>query len=161
MKTKFINTLWYIEQWHRKNALCFVGISLNSRSGKSQALDMSYIVAQVMLKFMKKFGRTFAKDMTYRAPEICRNGNESTFRQNIGHSEVHCKQEHQDILYIQNASSSPSMTWQLYSNSIFIIDIYNTLSFGYSHLEVLRGRRWGRLRGWGRAKLYFCINKIY
>ena len=56
------------------------------------------------------FGMTFAKDRTYRAPEICRNGNESTFRQNIGHSEVHCKQEHQDILYIQNASSSTFTT---------------------------------------------------
>jgi hypothetical protein len=44
----------YIEQWHRKNALCFAGISLNSRSGKSQALDMSYIIAQVMLNSMKK-----------------------------------------------------------------------------------------------------------
>ena len=98
-------------------------------------------------KFMKNFGVTFAKDMTYRALEICRDRNESTFRQNIDHSEAHCKQEHQDILYIQNASSSTSMTWQLYSTSIFIIDIYNTLSFGYSHLEVLRGRRWGRLRG--------------
>ena len=31
---------------------------------------------------------TFAKKWTYGAPEICRNGNESTFRQNIGHSDI-------------------------------------------------------------------------
>jgi hypothetical protein len=27
---------------------------------------------------------TFAKKWTYQEPEICRNGNKSTFRQNIG-----------------------------------------------------------------------------
>ena len=32
------------------------------------------------------FGMTFAKKWTNREPEICRNRNESTFRQNIGHS---------------------------------------------------------------------------
>ena len=41
---------------------------------------------QVMPKSMEIFGMTFAKNSTYRAPEICRNGNKSTFRQNIGHS---------------------------------------------------------------------------
>ena len=49
-----------MEQWH-KNGLCSTGMLINSRSGKSQALDMSYFLAQVMLKFMKKIGLTFAK----------------------------------------------------------------------------------------------------
>ena len=35
---------------------------------------------------MKFFGMTIAKKWTNREPEICRNRNESTFRQNIGHS---------------------------------------------------------------------------
>ena len=43
-------------------------------------------LAQVILKSTEIFGMTFAKNWTYRAPEICRHGNESTFRQNIGHS---------------------------------------------------------------------------
>ena len=47
----------------------------------------AYFLAQVMPKFTGNFGMTFAKKWTYRAPEIRRNGNESTFRQNIGHSE--------------------------------------------------------------------------
>ena len=36
-------------------------MSFNSLSGKSKALDISYILAQVMLKFTEKFGITFAK----------------------------------------------------------------------------------------------------
>ena len=47
-----------------------------------------HILAQVMPKFTKNFGMTFAKKWTNREPEICRNGNESTFRQNIGHSDI-------------------------------------------------------------------------
>ena len=43
---------------------------------------MSYFVAQVMSKFTVNFGMTFAKNWTYQEPEICRNGNKSTFRQN-------------------------------------------------------------------------------
>ena len=43
-------------------------------------------LAQVMPKSTENFGMTFAKNWTHRAPEICRNGNESTFRQNIGHT---------------------------------------------------------------------------
>ena len=39
-----------------------------------------------MPKFMENLGMTFAKKSTNREPEICRNGNESTFRQNIGNS---------------------------------------------------------------------------
>ena len=39
-----------------------------------------------MPKFTENFGMTFAKKWTNHEPEICRNGNESTFRQNIGHS---------------------------------------------------------------------------
>ena len=39
-----------------------------------------------MPKFTENSGMTFDKKWTNRAPEICRNGNESTFRQNIGHS---------------------------------------------------------------------------
>src|ERR1043165_3607325 len=50
---------------------------------KYRALDMSYFVAQVMSKFTVNFGMTFAKKWTYREPEICWNGNKSTFRQNI------------------------------------------------------------------------------
>ena len=46
----------------------------------------AYFLAQVMPKFMGNFDMTFAKKWTYRAPKIHRNGNESTFRQNIGHS---------------------------------------------------------------------------
>ena len=38
-------------------------------------------------KHLAKFGMTFAKSRTYRAPEICQNMNESTFWQNKGHSE--------------------------------------------------------------------------
>ena len=37
-------------------------------------------------EFTENFGMTFAKKWTNREPEICRNGNESTLRQNIGHS---------------------------------------------------------------------------
>ena len=37
-------------------------------------------------KFTENFGMTFTKKWTNREPEICRNGNESTFGQNIGHS---------------------------------------------------------------------------
>ena len=37
-------------------------------------------------KHLAKFGMTFAKTRTYRAPEICQNVNELTFSQNIGHS---------------------------------------------------------------------------
>ena len=61
-------------------------ISFHSRRDKSQALDMSNFLAQVMPKFTENFGMTFAKKWTNREPEICRNRNESTFRQNIGHS---------------------------------------------------------------------------
>ena len=43
-------------------------------------------VAQIMPLFTGNFGMTFAKKWTNREPEICRNRNESTFRQNIGHS---------------------------------------------------------------------------
>ena len=39
-----------------------------------------------MPKFMENFGMTFAKKWTNREPEIYGNGNESKFRQNIGHS---------------------------------------------------------------------------
>ena len=58
---------------------------------KFRALDMSYFLVNAMPKSTGNFGMTFAKNRTYRAPEICRNGNESTFRQNIGHSEFPCK----------------------------------------------------------------------
>ena len=44
-------------------------------------------VAQIMPLFTGNFGMTFAKKWTYRAPEIHRNGNESTFQRNIGHSD--------------------------------------------------------------------------
>ena len=47
----------------------------------------AYFLAQVMPKFTGNFGMTFAKKWTYLAPEIHRNGNESTFQQNIGHSD--------------------------------------------------------------------------
>src|SRR3954470_8905110 len=40
-----------------------------------------------MSKFTVNFGMTFAKKWTYREPEICRNRNKSTFRQNIGPSD--------------------------------------------------------------------------
>ena len=46
----------------------------------------AYFLAQVMPKFKGNFGTTFAKKWTYRAPEIHRVGNESTFQRNIGHS---------------------------------------------------------------------------
>ena len=36
-------------------------MSFNSLSGKSKALDISYILAQVMLKFTEKSSMTFAK----------------------------------------------------------------------------------------------------
>src|SRR4051812_43103887 len=39
-----------------------------------------------MPKITEIFGMNFAKNWTYGAPEICRNRNESTFWQNIGHS---------------------------------------------------------------------------
>src|ERR1041385_3226986 len=48
---------------------------------------MSYFVAQVMSKFTVNFGMTFAKKWTYQEPQICQNGNKSTFRQNIGPSD--------------------------------------------------------------------------
>ena len=48
---------------------------------------MSYFVAQVMSKFTVNFGMTFTKKWTYQEPEICRNGNKTTFRQNIGPSD--------------------------------------------------------------------------
>ena len=54
-------------------------MSFHSRRDKSRALDMSNFLAQVMPKFTENFGMTFARKCTYRAPEICRNGNESTF----------------------------------------------------------------------------------
>ena len=53
--------------------------SFHSRRDKPRALDMSNFLAQVMPKFTENFGMTFARKCTYRAPEICRNGNESTF----------------------------------------------------------------------------------
>ena len=49
---------------------------------------MPYFVAQVMPKFTKNFGMTSAKMWTNREPEICRNENESTFRQNIGNYRI-------------------------------------------------------------------------
>ena len=36
-------------------------MSFNSLSSKSKALDIAYILAQAMLKFMGKSGMTFAK----------------------------------------------------------------------------------------------------
>ena len=42
-------------------------------------LDMSNFLAQVMPKFTENFGMTYARKCIYKAPEICRNGNESTF----------------------------------------------------------------------------------
>ena len=54
-------------------------MSFHSRRDKSQALDMSNFLAQVMPKFTENSGMTFARKCTYRAPEICQNGNESTF----------------------------------------------------------------------------------
>jgi hypothetical protein len=54
-------------------------MSFHSRRDKSRALDMSNTLAQVMPKFTENFGMTFARKCTYRAPEICRNENESTF----------------------------------------------------------------------------------
>ena len=54
-------------------------MSFHSRRDKSQALDMSNFLAQVIPKFTENFGMTFARKWIYRAPEICRNGNESTF----------------------------------------------------------------------------------
>ena len=54
----------------------------------------AYFLAQVIPKFTGNFGMTFAKKWTYRVPKIRRNGNESTFRQNIGHSHnFPCKQQ--------------------------------------------------------------------
>jgi len=35
-------------------------------------------------KLTENFGMTFAKNGHAEVPEICRNGKESTFRQNIG-----------------------------------------------------------------------------
>ena len=37
-------------------------------------------------KHLAKFGMTFPRSKTYRAPEIYQNVDESTFWQNIGHS---------------------------------------------------------------------------
>ena len=54
-------------------------MSFHSWSDKSRALDMSNFLAQVMPKFTEYFGMTFARKCTYRAPKICRNGNESKF----------------------------------------------------------------------------------
>ena len=54
-------------------------MSFHSLRDKSQALDMSNFLAQVMPKITENFGMTFARKCTYRASEICRNGNESTF----------------------------------------------------------------------------------
>ena len=51
----------------------------HSHREKSRAHDMSNFLAQVMPKFTEYFGMTYARKCTYRAPEICRNGNESTF----------------------------------------------------------------------------------
>ena len=47
----------------------------------------AYFLAQVMPKFTENSGMTFNKKWTYWALEIHRNGNESTFRRNIGHSD--------------------------------------------------------------------------
>jgi hypothetical protein len=44
-----------------KNGLCSAGMSINSRSGKSRTLDISYFLAQDIQKFTKNFGMTFAK----------------------------------------------------------------------------------------------------
>src|ERR1043165_3527590 len=75
---------------------------------KYRALDMSYFVAQVMSKFTVNFGITFAKKWTYREPKICRNGNKSTFWQNIGPSDpcIWKKEEHNIISF---AFSSPKV----------------------------------------------------
>ena len=43
------------------SGLCFAGVLIHFRSGKSKALDISYILAQIMLKFKENFGMTFAK----------------------------------------------------------------------------------------------------
>ena len=40
-------------------------------------------LAQVMPKSTENVGMTFAKNWTYRAPEIYQNGNESTFRKSF------------------------------------------------------------------------------
>ena len=63
-----------------KKKSMFVGMSFPST-------QYAYYLAQIMPKFTENFGMTFAKKWTYRAPEIHRNGNESTFRCNIGHSD--------------------------------------------------------------------------
>ena len=66
-----------------KKDLCLPECRFSSTPGTRYA----YYLAQIMPKFTENFGMTFAKKWTYRAPEIHRNGNESTFRRNIGHSD--------------------------------------------------------------------------
>ena len=53
--------LLHISSNDLKNGLWFAEMSFNSCSGKSWALDISYFIAQVMLKFTENSGMTFAK----------------------------------------------------------------------------------------------------
>src|SRR3954469_21263743 len=66
-----------------KKKSMFAGMSFPSNSQHSDHAKKK----SIMPKFTENFGMTFAKKWTYRAPEIHRNGNESTFRRNIGHSD--------------------------------------------------------------------------
>src|SRR3954468_3651255 len=58
----------------------------------------------------EKFGMTFpnnAWEHAESAPEICRNGNESTFRQNIGHSRFTYTSNHHKLhIYIKPPQAS-------------------------------------------------------
>jgi hypothetical protein len=67
-----------------------------------------------MPKLMEIFGMTFAKKWTYGAPEICQNGNESTFQQNIGHSDI--------LRHSTNIAKSYNIN-----------DIYHITSMTYEH----------------------------
>ena len=60
-------------------------MSFRSHRDKSQALDMSNFLAQVMPKFTENFGMTFLESAHIEHVKFSRMEMNQHFRQNIGH----------------------------------------------------------------------------
>ena len=63
----------------KKSDLWFAGNVVSFPSRQISSTRYVQLSSQVMPKFTENFSMTFARKCTYRAPEICRNGSESTF----------------------------------------------------------------------------------
>src|SRR3954468_14660238 len=87
----------------------------------------------------KKFGMTFpnnAWEHAESAPEICRNGNESTFWQSIGNSRFTYTSNHRKLhiytSHIHQTTTSFTYTLHIYIKPPQASHIHQTLSFTYT-----------------------------